>query len=187
MGLTQGITELFPVSSLGHGVLLPGLLGWHNLVNSQSAQESFFLAFIVGLHVGTALGLLVYYRKTWIELFRGLGRQLAGTAMPASRRSGTSTIPTPIRTTGSCSCSPSQRCPSGSRDSCWNTNCASSSPSRSPRRSFSPSTASSCSSVNACAATGDATSGSRSSNDLAHWGLRHRLFADLRAPRRYLA
>src|SRR6202040_1936342 len=59
-------------------VLLPGLLGWHNLVNSQSASESFFLAFIVGLHVGTALGLLIYYRKTWIVLFRGLGRQLAG-------------------------------------------------------------------------------------------------------------
>ena len=78
MGLTQGITELFPVSSLGHSVLLPALLGWHNLVNSQSASESFFLAFIVGLHVGTALGLLVYYRKTWIALFRGLGSQLAG-------------------------------------------------------------------------------------------------------------
>jgi undecaprenyl-diphosphatase len=78
MGLTQGITELFPVSSLGHGVLLPGLLGWHNLVNSQSAQESFFLAFIVGLHVGTALGLLVYYRTTWLQLFRGLGHQLMG-------------------------------------------------------------------------------------------------------------
>jgi undecaprenyl-diphosphatase len=77
MGLTQGITELFPVSSLGHSVLLPGVLGWHNLVNSQSKSESFFLAFIVGLHVGTALGLLGYYRKTWIALFRGLGRQLA--------------------------------------------------------------------------------------------------------------
>lgn len=82
MGLTQGITELFPVSSLGHSVLLPGLLGWHNLVNSQSASESFFLAFIVGLHVGTAIGLLVYYRKTWIALFRGLGRQLA--AVPSA-------------------------------------------------------------------------------------------------------
>jgi undecaprenyl-diphosphatase len=78
MGLTQGITELFPVSSLGHSVLLPGLLGWHNLVSSQSKSESFFLAFIVGLHVGTALGLIAYYRKTWIELFRGLGRQLGG-------------------------------------------------------------------------------------------------------------
>jgi len=82
MGLTQGITELFPVSSLGHSVLLPALLGWHNLVNSQSASESFFLAFIVGLHVGTAIGLLVYYRKAWIALFRGLGRQLA--AVPSA-------------------------------------------------------------------------------------------------------
>jgi undecaprenyl-diphosphatase len=79
MGLTQGITELFPISSLGHSVLLPGILGWHNLVNSQSKSESFFLAFIVGLHVGTALGLLGYYRKTWIALIRGLGHQLAGT------------------------------------------------------------------------------------------------------------
>ena len=79
MGLTQGITELFPISSLGHSVLLPGVLGWHNLVVSQSKPESFFLAFIVGLHVGTALGLLAYYRATWIALFRGLGRQLAAT------------------------------------------------------------------------------------------------------------
>lgn len=79
MGLTQGITELFPISSLGHSVLLPGVLGWHNLVSAQSKPESFFLAFIVGLHVGTALGLLGYYRKTWIALFAGLGRQLGRT------------------------------------------------------------------------------------------------------------
>jgi len=76
MGLLQGITELFPVSSLGHSVLVPALLGWHNLVNSQSQTESFFLAFIVGLHVGTAIGLIVYYRSTWITLFRGLTTQL---------------------------------------------------------------------------------------------------------------
>jgi undecaprenyl-diphosphatase len=77
MGLVQGISELFPVSSLGHGVLLPALLGWHNLVNSQTQSESFFLVFLVGLHVGTAVGLLVYYRKTWRALFRGLLRQLS--------------------------------------------------------------------------------------------------------------
>lgn len=77
MGLVQGISELFPVSSLGHGVLLPALLGWHNLVNSQTQSESFFLVFLVGLHVGTAVGLLVYYRKTWRALFRGLFRQLS--------------------------------------------------------------------------------------------------------------
>jgi undecaprenyl-diphosphatase len=87
MGLSQGISELFPISSLGHSVLLPALLGWHNLVNSQSASESFFLAFIVGLHVGTALGLLVYYRSTWLALFRGLGRQLGSV-----KRSGVSSL-----------------------------------------------------------------------------------------------
>lgn len=79
MGLLQGFSELFPISSLGHSVLFPALVGWHNLVSSQSASESFFLAFIVGLHVGTALALLVYYRATWIRLFAGLGRQLRAT------------------------------------------------------------------------------------------------------------
>jgi undecaprenyl-diphosphatase len=79
MGLLQGFSELFPISSLGHSVLVPALLGWHNLVGSQSASESFFLAFIVGLHVGTALALLVYYRATWLRLFAGLGRQVAAT------------------------------------------------------------------------------------------------------------
>ena len=79
MGLVQGITELFPVSSLGHGVLVPALFGWHNLVSSQSVKQSFFLVFLVGLHVGTAIGLLVYYRATWLDLFRGLFRQLGRT------------------------------------------------------------------------------------------------------------
>ena len=79
MGIVQGLTELFPVSSLGHGVLVPALLGRHNLVSSQSATQSFFLVFLIGLHVGTALGLLLYYRKTWIVLFRGLGAQLGRT------------------------------------------------------------------------------------------------------------
>lgn len=79
MGLVQGITELFPVSSLGHGVLLPGLLGWHNLAWSQSQSQSFFLVFLVGLHVGTALGLVAFYRATWLRLFRGLLRQVGTT------------------------------------------------------------------------------------------------------------
>jgi undecaprenyl-diphosphatase len=78
MGLLQGATELFPISSLGHGVLFPALMGWHNLVNAQSQSESFFLAFIVGLHVGTAVGLVIYYWRTWAALFRGLFLQLRG-------------------------------------------------------------------------------------------------------------
>jgi undecaprenyl-diphosphatase len=76
MGLVQGVTELFPVSSLGHGVLLPGLLGWHNLVSSQTQANSFFLVFLVGLHVGTAIGLIVFYRATWRKLLEGLVRQV---------------------------------------------------------------------------------------------------------------
>ena len=72
MGILQGVTELFPVSSLGHGVLVPALFGWHNLVGSENQSESFFLAFLVGLHVGTAVALIVYYRKTWVELGGGL-------------------------------------------------------------------------------------------------------------------
>jgi len=87
MGLLQGFTELFPISSLGHSVLLPALLGWHDVVNSQSSAQSFFLAFIVGLHVGTALGLLVYYRRTWRRLLVGLIRQVTGV-----RRQGTASL-----------------------------------------------------------------------------------------------
>ena len=76
LGLLQGVTELFPVSSLGHGILLPALFGWHNLVSSQAANQSFFLTFLVGLHVGTALGLIVYYRATWARLIRAFIAQL---------------------------------------------------------------------------------------------------------------
>ncbi len=61
IGLFQGVTELFPVSSLGHSVLIPGLIGWDDLVKAQ-AKESFYLAFLVALHVGTAVALLIYYR-----------------------------------------------------------------------------------------------------------------------------
>jgi undecaprenyl-diphosphatase len=68
LGLLQGVTELFPVSSLGHSVLLPALLGWDNVVNSQSASESFYLAFLVGLHCATAIALLIFYRKKWAKI-----------------------------------------------------------------------------------------------------------------------
>jgi undecaprenyl-diphosphatase len=76
LGLLQGITELFPVSSLGHGILLPALFGWHNLVSAQAANQSFFLTFLVALHVGTALGLIVYYRETWWRLVQAFIAQL---------------------------------------------------------------------------------------------------------------
>src|SRR5579871_1753982 len=71
LGVLQGITELFPVSSLGHTVIFPNLFGWHNLVEWQSQPESPWLAFVVALHVGSALGLLIYFWRTWIDLIRG--------------------------------------------------------------------------------------------------------------------
>ncbi len=76
IGLLQGVTELFPVSSLGHSVLVPALLGWHTIVAGQSAKESFYLAFLVGLHVATALALLVFFRAEWARIVAGLASSL---------------------------------------------------------------------------------------------------------------
>jgi undecaprenyl-diphosphatase len=72
VGLVQGVTELFPVSSLGHNVLIPALVGgsWAKDLN-VSAQESPYLAFIVGLHVATAIALTVYFWRDWVRIIRG--------------------------------------------------------------------------------------------------------------------
>jgi undecaprenyl-diphosphatase len=70
LGVLQGVTELFPVSSLGHTVIFPNLFGWHTLVQSQSRPESFWLAFVVMLHVGSAIGLLIYFWRDWIRIIR---------------------------------------------------------------------------------------------------------------------
>ena len=73
VGLVQGVTELFPVSSLGHSVLLPALVGGRWATDLDvSAPESPYLAFIVGLHVATALALLVFFRADWVRIARGL-------------------------------------------------------------------------------------------------------------------
>ena len=72
VGLFQGVTELFPVSSLGHSVLVPALIGgrWaHDL--DVSAPESSYLAFIVGLHVATAAALLVFFWRDWVLIVTG--------------------------------------------------------------------------------------------------------------------
>jgi undecaprenyl-diphosphatase len=77
LGLLQGVTELFPISSLGHTVLFPTLFGWNSLVKSQSQSQSFWLAFVVMLHVGSALGLLAYYWRDWVKIVRAFFRTLA--------------------------------------------------------------------------------------------------------------
>ena len=76
IGLLQGVTELFPISSLGHSVLVPAWLGWDSFVTAQSASESFYLAFVVALHVGTALALLVFFRAEWVRIGKGFFRTL---------------------------------------------------------------------------------------------------------------
>jgi undecaprenyl-diphosphatase len=70
LGLLQGVAELFPISSLGHTVLFPKLFGWNQIVAFQARPESPWLAFIVMLHVGSAVGLLAYYWRDWVELIK---------------------------------------------------------------------------------------------------------------------
>lgn len=72
IGAVQGISELFPVSSLGHAVLIPALIGgsWAKNLDVASARSP-YLAVIVGLHVATALALLVFYWRDWVALLRG--------------------------------------------------------------------------------------------------------------------
>src|SRR5258707_4447010 len=72
VGLIQGVSEMFPVSSLGHNVLLPAIVGgsWARDLN-VAASESPYLAFIVGLHVATAIALLVYFWRDWIRIIGG--------------------------------------------------------------------------------------------------------------------
>jgi undecaprenyl-diphosphatase len=73
VGAAQGVTELFPVSSLGHSVLVPALVGgqWARDLN-VSTPESPYLAFIVGLHVATAAALLVFFWRDWLRIAAGL-------------------------------------------------------------------------------------------------------------------
>jgi undecaprenyl-diphosphatase len=84
LGVLQGITELFPVSSLGHTVLFPTLFGWNHLVNVQSQSESYWLALVVTLHVGSAIGLLIYFWHDWVEIvkafFATLGKRRVETS-----------------------------------------------------------------------------------------------------------
>jgi undecaprenyl-diphosphatase len=71
LGVLQGATELFPISSLGHTVLFPTLFRWHNIVLWQSQPESPWLAFVVMLHVGSAVGLLIYFWRDWVAIIGG--------------------------------------------------------------------------------------------------------------------
>jgi undecaprenyl-diphosphatase len=81
IGLLQGVTELFPVSSLGHSVLVPAFIGgsWENLVTqsaTSTSETSPYLAVIVALHVATAVALIVFFRSDWVRIIAGFARTL---------------------------------------------------------------------------------------------------------------
>jgi undecaprenyl-diphosphatase len=71
LGLLQGVSELFPISSLGHSVILPKLLGWDIHQN-----DTYFLTFLVATHLATAIVLFIFFWSDWMRILRGLGRSL---------------------------------------------------------------------------------------------------------------
>src|SRR3954447_13242147 len=71
LGLLQGVAEPFPISSLGHGVILPRLAGWDIHQN-----DKFFLTFLVATHLATAIVLLFFFWRDWVRIVRGLVRSL---------------------------------------------------------------------------------------------------------------
>ena len=70
-GLVQGVSELFPISSLGHAVVMPRLFGWDIHQN-----DKFFIAFLVAVHLATAIVLLGFFWRDWVRIFQGLWRSL---------------------------------------------------------------------------------------------------------------
>jgi undecaprenyl-diphosphatase len=72
LGLIQGISEPFPVSSLGHSVIVPKLLGWN-----LSLSDNAFVTFLVATHLATALVFLGFFWDDWVRIVKGLGRSIA--------------------------------------------------------------------------------------------------------------
>ena len=71
LGVVQGVTELFPISSLGHSVILPQLFGWDIHQN-----DAYFITFLVATHLATALVLLGFFWRDWVRIVKGIGRSL---------------------------------------------------------------------------------------------------------------
>jgi undecaprenyl-diphosphatase len=76
LGLLQGVSELFPISSLGHSVILPKLLGWNIHQN-----DPYFIAFLVATHLATAIVLLLFFWRDWVRIVKGMGRSLRDRAI----------------------------------------------------------------------------------------------------------
>ena len=85
LGLLQGFSELFPISSLGHSVILPSLFGWHIAQN-----DKFFLNFLVATHLATSLVLLGFFWQDWVRIIKGMYKslKLRDTTTPPSGKIG---------------------------------------------------------------------------------------------------
>ena len=71
LGLLQGFSELFPISSLGHSVILPQLLGWNIHQN-----DPYFITFLIATHLATAIVLFIFFFRDWMRIFTGMWRSL---------------------------------------------------------------------------------------------------------------
>ena len=78
LGLVQGIAEPFPISSLGHAVILPRLLGW-----DIHQGDDYFLSFLVATHLATAIVLFAFFWSDWMRILAGLLRSLRTRSLPA--------------------------------------------------------------------------------------------------------
>jgi undecaprenyl-diphosphatase len=86
LALLQGVTELFPISSLGHSVILPGLLGWTQFATDTGCGgDGCFIPILVSFHIGTSLALLFFFWRDWL----GVGRTLIKSVKEGEVRTGT--------------------------------------------------------------------------------------------------
>src|ERR671939_516061 len=86
LALLQGVTELFPISSLGHSVILPGLLGWTQFATDTGCGGAgCFIPILVSFHIGTSLALLFFFWRDWLDV----GRTLIKSVKEGQVRTGT--------------------------------------------------------------------------------------------------
>src|SRR5213593_2790113 len=83
LGLLQGFSELFPISSLGHSVILPQLLGWNIHQN-----DAYFITFLIATHLATAIVLFVFFLDDWMQVLAGMWRSLVEREIAASNTHG---------------------------------------------------------------------------------------------------
>jgi undecaprenyl-diphosphatase len=86
LSILQGVTELFPISSLGHTVIIPGLFGWANMTTDTACGgKSCFVPFVTALHLGTSAALIIYFWRDWLQV----GRTMVNSIKEGEVKTGT--------------------------------------------------------------------------------------------------